>query len=547
MTDLSERYSGVLLHPTSFPSPYGIGDFGKSAYDFIDFLKQSGQKIWQILPLGPTGYGDSPYQSFSAFAGQWLLISPDLLVQEGLLRGDNILNPPSFDPNHIYYGSVIPYKEKLLKKSYQYFCEMDNPPCLEEFEAFCQNEAEWLDDYALFMAGKDYHGGASWLTWKDSLRSPNEKQKKEWKKKLADSIRYYQYIQFLFFRQWFRLRAYAKEQEIIIVGDIPIFVALDSADVWANRELFQLEEDGYPSVVAGVPPDYFSETGQLWGNPLYDWDYHKETGYDWWIRRIQGQIRLVDYVRIDHFRGFEAYYAIPYGAETAVEGEWRPGPGVDLFQKIREVFGEEIPIWAEDLGIITDEVEALRDGFDLPGMKVLQFAFEDPKDNDMMPYRFTTSNCICYTGTHDNATTMGWYLELPEKTRDRIRRYLNTDGRAIHFDLIRAAMGSIAKYSIYPLQDLLGFGNDCRMNTPSVPSGNGAFRYRPEHLSAGLAEYLRSMTELFGRCEPLEEPEEADDAEDPNMTECAADPKQTECAARGESESAKKADIGTNP
>ena len=282
-------------------------------------------------------------------------------------------NPPSFDPNHIYYGSVIPYKEKLLKKSYQYFCEMDNPPCLEEFEAFCQNEAEWLDDYALFMAGKDYHGGASWLTWKDSLRSPNEKQKKEWKKKLADSIRYYQYIQFLFFRQWFRLRAYAKEQEIIIVGDIPIFVALDSADVWANRELFQLEEDGYPSVVAGVPPDYFSETGQLWGNPLYDWDYHKETGYDWWIRRIQGQIRLVDYVRIDHFRGFEAVLCHPLrrrdGRGRTMEARPRrrslpENPG--SLRRARSPSGRRT--WASS----PMRWKPSADGFDLPGMKVLR-------------------------------------------------------------------------------------------------------------------------------------------------------------------------------
>ena len=503
MKMLSERYSGILAHPTSFPSHYGIGDFGKGAYDFINFLVGAGQKIWQILPLGPTGYGDSPYQSFSSFAGQPLLISPDLLLKDGLLFGEDLLEYPRFSPDHVYYGDVIPAKMALLRRSFERFCESSDIALIREYNSFCEKEAWWLEDYALFMAGKDAHEGRCWLEWKDSMRDADEDCKDKWRTRLSDDVRFYRYIQFLFFRQWHALREYAHVNGILIVGDIPIFTSIDSADVWANRELFQLEQDGYPTVVAGVPPDYFSATGQLWGNPLYDWNAHKKTGYEWWVRRVQHQLELVDFLRIDHFRGFEKYYAIPYGATDATAGAWKKGPGADLFKRFTEVFGKELPIWAEDLGIITPEVEKLRDRFGLPGMKVLQFAFENPMDNDMLPYRFTTENCICYTATHDNDTTMGWYHSLKPKLQDRIRRYLNTDGNIIHYDMIRAAMSSIAKYSICPIQDLLGFGSDCRMNTPAVAGGNWAFRFRTDHLTPDLAKNLRSMTELFGRVEPL--------------------------------------------
>ncbi len=509
MADLAKRYSGILVHPTCFPSPYGIGDFGKGAYDFINFLVGAGQSIWQILPLGPTGYGDSPYQAFSAFAGQPLLISPDELVKDGLLNGDALSDYPHFNPDHIYYGDVIPAKTRVLKRSYAYYKEHASISMIKAFEQFCEAEADWLNDYALFMAGKDAHGGKCWLEWEDDLRDPDEEIKEKWTKLLQDSVNYYKYLQFLFFRQWNALKTYAQVNNVQIVGDIPIFVALDSADVWADRKLFQLDSKGYPTVVAGVPPDYFSKTGQLWGNPLYDWKYHKKTGYDWWLRRLKGQLRMVDYIRIDHFRGFEQYYAIPYGDKTALNGTWKPGPRRDLFRAIQNAFGKDIPIWAEDLGIITPPVEKLRDDFKLPGMKVLQFAFGNANDNDIMPHHFTTSNCICYTGTHDNNTTYGWYQELKPKHQDRIRRYLNTDANIIHWDMIRAAMASIAKFSVYPLQDLLGFGADCRMNTPSVAAGNWAFRYRPHHLTPELAARLRAMTELFGRCEvPVEKDEE---------------------------------------
>ncbi len=510
MSELSPRYSGILVHPTSLPSPYGIGDFGKGAYDFINFLVGAGQKIWQILPLGPTGYGDSPYQSFSAFAGQPLLISPDELVRDGLLAGESLSDYPRFDPNHIYYGDVIPAKTKVLKRSFSYFRENAPVSMVKEFRDFCDREARWLDDYALFMAGKDAHGGACWLEWDDDLRDPDDAVREKWNRELADSVEYYKYIQFLFFRQWHALREYAHINGIEIVGDIPIFVAMDSADVWANRGLFLLDSKGYPTVVAGVPPDYFSATGQLWGNPLYDWKAMEKDGYAWWVDRVRGQLRLVDRIRIDHFRGFEQFYAIPYGSKTAMKGKWMPGPCEKLFLRLRKEFGKDIPIWAEDLGIITPPVEKLRDDFGLPGMKVLQFAFGNPKDNGDMPYRFTTDNCICYTGTHDNDTSYGWYQAQSPVVQDRVRRYLNTDGNIIHYDMIRAAMSSIARYSIYPIQDVLGFGSDCRMNTPAVASGNWGFRFRADHLTPKLAENLRAMTELFGRCEPLPgtEPEE---------------------------------------
>ncbi len=496
---MTERYSGILVHPTSFPSPYGIGDFGQGAYDFIDFLKKSGQKLWQILPLGPTGFGDSPYQAFSAFAGQPLLISPDRLAQMGLLLPEDLQNLPVFNRDLVDYGYIIPYKTMLLKKACERFAAQNDPVLTEEYESFCEKNASWLDDYALFMAGKDFHDGRSWLEWEDDLRDPDEAIKAKWRRKLASSIVYYKFIQFIFFRQWEDVRAYAAEAGIRIIGDIPIFVSLDSADVWNDRKLFQLDSKGYPTVVAGVPPDSFSATGQLWGNPLYDWDYHKSTGYEWWIKRIEHQLTQVDFIRIDHFRGFEAYFAIPADSKTAISGTWRKGPDADLFRAIEQKLGDNLPIWAEDLGIITDEVEALRDGFDLPGMKVLQFAFTDPLDNDLLPHHFSTSNCICYTGTHDNETTLGWYFNAEPELQDRVRRFMNTDGRSIHWDFIRTAMASIAKYCIFPIQDVFGFGNDCRMNTPSVAAGNWAFRYRPEYLTDGLAAHLKSLTELYGR------------------------------------------------
>lgn len=493
------RVSGILVHPTSFPSPYGIGDLGDGAYEFIDFLEETGQHLWQVLPLGPTGFGDSPYQGFSAFAGQPLIISPDKLAKMGLLANEDLQNIPQWDPHRVDYGPVITYKTGLLKKAWANFCKTEDQELKKEFDDFCQHEKDWLDDYTLFMACKDHHEGRSWLEWEDEIRVPDAAAKNAWREKLAEDIHYYSFVQFIFQKQWMELRDYAHEKEVKIIGDIPIFVALDSADVWADKKQFQLDTKGYPTSVAGVPPDYFSATGQLWGNPLYDWSYHKQTKFAWWIKRIKRQLALTDYLRIDHFRGFEAYWSVPADEETAINGKWVKAPGEELFRTVQKELGADLPIWAEDLGVITDEVEALRDKFGFPGMKVLQFGFGDMDDQKYIPFYYTTTNCICYTGTHDNDTTMGWYAEQTEEIRDRVRRFGNTDGNMLGYDFIRFCMGSIAKYAIFPIQDLLLLGSEARMNTPGVAAANWAFRYVSEDLREDRKEWLRRTTELFGR------------------------------------------------
>lgn len=491
--DKKKRLSGVLLHPTSIPSPYGIGDLGKQAYEFVDFLEKAEQHLWQILPLTPTGFGDSPYQSFSAFAGQPLLISPEHLVQMGLLSEDELADCPVGDESHVDYGTIIPWKNRILRLAFSRFEET------EEFHAFCKEQVYWLDDYAIYMACKDMHEGKDWLSWEEEYRKPTIRAKKKLQKLVPTEINYYRFIQYVFYTEWFELKQYANEKGVAIIGDIPIFVSLDSADVWANQHLFQLDTKGYPLVVAGVPPDYFSETGQLWGNPLYDWKVHKRDGYAWWIARIRHQLKLSDYLRIDHFRGFESYWSIPYGEETAMNGEWVPGPGAHFLEAIRKALGEELPIIAEDLGIITPEVEALRDQFDLAGMKILQFAFETTEESDYLPHQLTTTNCVCYTGTHDNNTTRGWYDAASEESRDKVRCYMNTDGRSIHWDFIRTCFGTIADYAIVPMQDVLGLGEEGRMNTPGVGMNNWAWRYGKYALTEELAKQLAKITRLYGR------------------------------------------------
>lgn len=524
MPNLKQRYSGVLLHPSSLPSPYGIGDFGEGAFKFIDFLKKSGQTIWQVLPFGPTGYGDSPYQCFSAFAGQPLFISPGELCKDGFLDRRELEFAPHFSPDSVDYGYVQYYKYPLYKKAFEKFlAEKDKAKpaipkgMIKGFENFEKNNASWLKDYALFMALKDANGGIAFLDWPEEQAHPSAEGKKALQKKYEKEMMYYSFLQYIFFRQWSVVRAYANNAGIKIVGDIPIFVSMDSADVWANPEMFRLDSKGYPTVVAGVPPDYFSETGQLWGNPLYDWEKHEKTGYAWWISRIKNQLKVFDFIRIDHFRGFAGYWAIPYGDKTAVGGKWVKGPGHSLFDAIVKEFGKDLPIWAEDLGVITDDVEELRDAYGLPGMKVLQFAFADINDNDMMPYRFAGDNYICYTGTHDNDTSLGWYMSLDEEHKDKVRIYMNTSGDNIHWDMIRTAMASTAKYSVYPMQDLLGYGCDCRMNTPAVPYGNWQFRVRESNFNDGLADYLRMLTGIFGRL-PLD-PSEDEEEEDKEVVE----------------------------
>ena len=494
-----DRMSGILVHPTSFPSPYGIGDLGKGAFDFIDFLYETAQSLWQVLPLGPTGNGDSPYQGPSAFAGQTLIISPDELKKIGLLTDEDLKDIPKWNNRRVDYGAVIQYKEKLFRIAFGRFHHTPDAGLLDDFDAFCDTQQYWLDDYCLFMALKKENGGKCWLDWDKKFRSPTPAVKKECRKRLADEIEYYAFLQFMFERQWVNVREYAHEYGIKIIGDAPIFMSLDSCDVWANKKYFQLDSTGHPLNVAGVPPDYFSATGQLWGNPLYDWDAQKEDGYKWWILRVKRQLELVDYLRIDHFRGFDAYWSVPAGEETAINGQWVDGPQQDLFLALQKALGRDLPIFAEDLGVITPEVEQLRDMFGFPGMKVLQFGFGDMNDTTYIPHFYTTPNCICYTGTHDNDTTMGWYEKQPEIVKDRIRCIGNTGGDRISWDFIRFAFASIAKYAIFPMQDLRYLGNEDRMNTPGVAAANWCFRYTKDMLSEEDAKWLRKTTELYDR------------------------------------------------
>lgn len=493
------RVSGILLHPTSIPSPYGIGDMGLEAYEFIDFLQRSGQHLWQTLPLTPTGFGDSPYQSFSAFAGQPLIISPAFMEELELIREEDLADCPAGDGKAVDYGTIIPWKTKILKLAFERFRQTKDEGLLAEYEGFVEENAFWLEDYALFMSCKDKHEGQSWLSWEEPYRQPTKADKARMKEEFFDDMRYYYFVQFMFFKQWNQLRTYANAKDIKIIGDIPLFMSLDSADVWANQELFRLDSKGYPLAVAGVPPDYFSATGQLWGNPLYDWKAHKKEKYRWWISRIKGQLKLADYVRIDHFRGLYEYWSVPAGEETAMNGTWEEGPKDDLFHAIEKELGKDLPIIAEDLGIITQEVRDLRDRFGLPGMKILQFGFESQGESSFLPHQFKTTNCVCYTGTHDNDTTKGWYETAPEYAKDKVRCYMNTDGSSIHWDFLRTCLGTIAAYAVIPLQDILGVGKEGRMNTPGVAAKNWAWRYEKESLSHELAEGLKRITRLYGR------------------------------------------------
>jgi len=494
------RASGVLLHPTSLPGPSGIGDLGDGAYRFIDFLAVSGMHLWQVMPLGPTGYGDSPYAALSAFAGNPLLLSLERLVAAGLLDGADLAARPAFDDARVEYGPVISYKTRLLRRSFERFDALGPSPLHERFVAFCADHAAWLDDYALFMALKDAHQGAAWNTWEPELVTRRTEALARARAELAAEIRFHAYTQFLFFDQWSALRAYATDRNIRIIGDIPIFVAYDSPDVWAHPDLFFLDEHGSPLVVAGVPPDYFSPTGQLWGNPLYRWDRLAETGYAWWIERFRMALRLVDIVRLDHFRGFAGYWAVPANEPTAEHGRWVPGPGADIFGAIRAALGD-VPIIAEDLGVITPDVHELRDTLGYPGMRVLQFAFSTDALNEHLPH-WHVRNCVVYTGTHDNDTTVGWYATCSERERRFLARYLGHESQEIHWDFIRLALASVADTAIIPLQDVLGLGSAARMNFPGRPSGNWTWRYTPGQLTWLPAERLHDLLETYGRRQP---------------------------------------------
>ncbi|MCK5315915.1 MAG: 4-alpha-glucanotransferase, partial [Anaerolineales bacterium] len=433
-----ERASGILLHPTSLAGPYGIGDIGPQAYRWISFLADSGCGLWQILPLGPTGYGDSPYQCFSAFAGNPILVSPEALLSEDLLHSDDLVNLPDFPTDHVDFGSTISWKLGLLDRAYIRFEHLASDHLLKAFTEFQEAQTTWLGDFALFMALKESHGGAPWSTWEAPLRDRNPDALAEARHIHQVAIKRQIFRQFLFYRQWTKLRNYASKQGIKIIGDIPIFVAHDSADVWANPELYYLDETGKPTVVAGVPPDYFSPTGQLWGNPLYRWDVHANQNYAWWLDRFTSVLNQVDIVRLDHFRGFAGHWEIPGDALTAENGRWVAGPGAEFFTAVAEQLGR-LPIVAEDLGVITPEVEALRDRFDLPGMKVLQFAFESDETNPYLPHNYTQTNMVVYTGTHDNDTTMGWWQGLTKEHKNQVRDYLGTRHPDMPWELIRLA------------------------------------------------------------------------------------------------------------
>jgi len=503
------RAAGVLLHPTSFPSRYGIGDFGEAAYRFVDFLVDSKQSYWQLLPLGPTGYADSPYQCFSAFAGNPLLISPDQLISDGYLTTADVKDVPTFPTDIVDYGWVIFYKNQLFQKVFTQFKASGNLEKVSAYKQFCVDNAFWLDDFALFMAIKNYHkdqDGGVWNTWPVDIAHRKPAAMKVWAKKLADEVELYKFTQFLFFEQWLRIKGYANERGIQVIGDIPIFVAFDSADVWSNPELFFLEEDGSPKVIAGVPPDYFSETGQRWGNPLYRWDRMKGDNYAWWVSRLKMTFTQADVVRIDHFRGFEAYWEIPAEEETAVKGQWVKGPAADFFKSMNEQLGD-LPIIAEDLGLITPEVEELRDQFDFPGMKILQFAFGGERNSGFLPHSFV-QNSVVYTGTHDNDTVLGWYASASEDERDHFRRYMGVDGHDVAWDMIRMAYMSVSDTAVSTMQDLMRLGNDARMNFPGKVGGYWRWRYTADMLNKHITGNLRLLTEMYGRIPLPPEPDE---------------------------------------
>jgi 4-alpha-glucanotransferase len=484
------RASGLLLHPTSLPGRFGTGDLGPQAYAFADFLAGAGQKIWQVLPIGPTGYGDAPYQSFSAFAGNPLLISPEKLVEHGYLSNQDVAETPAFPETEVDFGRVIPFKLELLRKAFRSF----KPT--EQFRDFITKSQDWLDSYARFMALKSANGGRTWTEWTNDSAA-------------TDEIGFQKFVQYEFFRQWCELQQYCRKVGIRIFGDLPIYVAHDSADVWANRDLFELDERGNPRLVAGVPPDYFSATGQLWGNPIYNWPRLEETGFRWWIARLRATLEVFDMIRLDHFRGFEAYWAVPASEETAINGQWIKAPGAQLLAAAGKHLGE-LPIVAENLGVITPEVEGLRMQFGFPGMAVLQFAFgTDPQAPSFRPHNYPRE-IVAYTGTHDNDTTVGWWtttgtgsstrsLEDIRKERDYAKSYLNTDGREIHWVFIRAVLSSVADTAVVPLQDVLGLGSEARMNTPAVMSGNWKWRFRPGDLTDEIRDRLRELCVLYDR------------------------------------------------
>lgn len=499
---MTNRGSGILLHITSLPSPFGIGDLGPSAYQFADFLTQTKQSYWQVLPLHPTdrACGNSPYSSPSAFAGNPLLISPELLRESGFLKKKDIEEIPPFPTGHCDYASVIPYKSGLLRRAYESF-KTDGKE-KDAFKTFCKENEEWLEDFSLFMAIKNHFKGKAWGEWENELRNRNSEYLERIREGLRDEVEQGKFCQYLFFKQWLSLKNYCSKKRILLVGDVPIYVNHDSADVWAHSDIFNLNEEKRPLSVAGVPPDYFSETGQLWGNPTFCWDCLQKTGYQWWFDRISHNLRLFDMLRLDHFRGFVGFWEVPSTETTAVNGKWVETPADDFFSALLNKFPAHSFI-AEDLGIITPDVKEVMDRFGFPGMRVLQFAFgANQPDHPYLPHNFIP-NTIVYTGTHDNNTARGWFEnETTLQERERIFRYLGKEvsSHQLPAELIRLAMMSVANTVITPLQDVLGLGEEARMNRPSTLSGNWEWRLLPDQLTSSHTEMLLELTETYGRC-----------------------------------------------
>lgn len=493
---INERSSGILLHITSLPGKYGIGTLGSEAFQFVDWLVEAGQKRWQILPLGHTGYGDSPYQCFSAFAGNPLLIDLDKLVEQGLLV-ESELPADHFDEESVDFGAVFNYKYPLLKKAYERFGHEHNAFRHIQFGNFCHRNSQWLDDYAFYMALKIQQKGKSWAEWEQPVRTREKEAIDHYRQELAGEIQFYRFVQFLFFQQWLELKCYANINGVRIIGDIPLYVAFDSADAWANPELFEFDEALNPITVAGVPPDYFSETGQLWGNPIYNWKKLQADGFKWWIERIKASFVLYDMLRIDHFRGLAAYWAVPFGEKTAIKGQWIKAPGREMLEAVHAALGA-LPIIAEDLGVITPDVVALREDFGMPGMKILQFAFDSGEENEFIPHTYN-SNSLVYTGTHDNDTTLGRFLASTPGDKQQMRDYFNVDENDPAWSFIRLAWSTVSNIAIAPLQDLLRLDTNARMNFPGKASGYWRWRYKKSMLTSKLAEDLMKLTRIFGR------------------------------------------------
>jgi len=494
---LLERSAGVILHPTSLPGPFGVGDLGPSSFHWLDFMDTAGLGLWQILPLNPTGYGNSPYQSFSAFAGNQNLISPILLVEDGFIALQEIEKHPHFASKRVDYPRVQRWKKKILKRAFHNFHKLAPDQIKKDFESFCQNQSCWLNDYATFMTLKDFFKQTSWNHWPDEYKFHDEKALTKFMEKNSSVINFHKFIQFCFHKQWQQVHSYARSKKIKIIGDMPIYIAYDSSDVWTHPELFELDENRNVRLVAGVPPDYFSPTGQLWGNPLYCWPKHQESGFAWWLQRFEKTLQEVDFIRLDHFRGFSGYWEVRADMPTAEKGRWVKGPGSLLFESLEKKLGN-LPIIAEDLGLISKDVEELRIKFNFPGMRILQFAFSSDAHNPFLPHMYP-AHSVVYTGTHDNPPSKSWYQNLPAEEANFCRQYLQSDEKEIVWNMLRCLWSSVAEFAIAPIQDFLELGNQARMNLPGTTVKNWSWRLLSSTLDEKLAQKIKTLNILYAR------------------------------------------------